>query len=147
MNARERLFLHDVQAEPDPRNLRIGAVGVKGLRYPVAVMAGSGVARTIATFTRTLSLPSAHKGTHMSRFVELLEALDEPLDSERFTRLVAEMLKRLDALSGSIEMRLVVVPATSLCPCSKGIPRYGAHNQRSAESIHNHSAFAGIDGR
>ena len=169
MNAPERLFLHDVQAERDPRNLRIGAVGVKGLRYPVALKAGSGVIQTIATFTMTVALPPTQKGTHMSRFVELLEAQTQPLDSARFTRLVADMLDRLQAASGTIEMRFpyfmrkaapvsgvqslldyevtwratvseagrfsfwteVVVPATSLCPCSKEISEYGAHNQRS----------------
>jgi GTP cyclohydrolase I len=173
MNAPERIFLHDVQAERDPRNLRIGAVGVKGLRYPMAVKAGSGVVQTIATFTMTVALPPTQKGTHMSRFVELLEAQTQPLDSARFTRLVADMLDRLQAASGTIEMRFpyfvrkaapvsgvqslldyevtwrgtvseagrfsfwteVVVPATSLCPCSKEISEYGAHNQRSALTI------------
>ena len=172
MNAPERLFLHDVQAERDPRNLRIGAVGVKGLRYPVALKAGSGVIQTIATFTMTVALPPTQKGTHMSRFVELLEAQTQPLDSARFTRLVADMLDHLQAASGAIEMRFpyfmrkaapvsgvqslldyegrwvaetrdgatsvwaeVAVPVKSLCPCSKEISDYGAHNQRSLVTL------------
>src|SRR5690606_25698553 len=114
-------------------------------------------------------LSAATKGTHMSRFVELLEAQAEPVDQPVFEALVHNMLERLGALSGEIEMRFpyfvtksapvsrvrsqldydvcwrgslsaesqysfrmqVSVPATSLCPCSKEISAYGAHNQRS----------------
>jgi GTP cyclohydrolase I len=173
MNAPEKIFLQDVQSRPDSRNLRIDAVGVKGLRYPVTIEAGDGAVPTAATWCLTVALEASDKGTHMSRFVELLEAQCEPLTAQRFARLVAEMLERLQAPGGTIEMRFpyfvrkaapisgvpsqldyevcwrgsiseggdytfwisVAVPATSLCPCSKEISEYGAHNQRSCIQI------------
>jgi GTP cyclohydrolase FolE2 len=169
MNAPQRIALDDVQSRPDSRNLRIDAVGVKGIRYPVTLQAGERLMPTIASFSMTVALEATDKGTHMSRFVELLEAQREALTTERFAHLVAGMLKRLQSPSGSIEMRFpyfvrkaapvsgvqsqldyevmwkgsvsdegaysflmsVMVPATSLCPCSKEISEYGAHNQRS----------------
>ncbi|MGH9817462.1 MAG: GTP cyclohydrolase FolE2 [Candidatus Acidiferrales bacterium] len=173
MNAPERIALHDVQSRPDSRKLRIDAVGVKGLRYPVAIQAGARVVPTIAAFSMTVGLAAVDKGTHMSRFVELLEAQTEALSMPRFKGIVFDMLDRLDAPSGAIEMRFpyfvkksapvsgaqslldyevcwqgtvsddgeysfwmhVMVPATSLCPCSKEISAYGAHNQRSCITI------------
>jgi GTP cyclohydrolase FolE2 len=121
----------------------------------------------------SVGLAAATKGTHMSRFVELLDSQTQPLDQRRFKRLLPEMLARLDARFGEIEMRFpyfvtktapvsriqsrldydvcwracvsaegrysfwmqVSVPATSLCPCSKEISAYGAHNQRSSIRI------------
>lgn len=173
MNAPERIALHDVQSRPDSRNLRIDAVGVKGIRYPVTLQAGATGVPTIATFSMTVALSAVKKGTHMSRFVELLEAQTEALSMPRFKQLVVDMLHRLEAPSGTIEMRFpyflkkaapvsgvqsrldyevcwqgsvaeggtysfwmhVMVPATSLCPCSKEISEYGAHNQRSRITI------------
>ena len=169
----EQIALGDVQSRPDSRNLRIDAVGVKDLRYPVTIQAGGHEVATIATFAMTVGLAATEKGTHMSRFVELLEARTEPFSMQRFKTLVLEMLQRLDAPGGVIEMRFpyfvrkaapvsgaqslldyevcwrgtvfedgqhsfwmqVAVPATSLCPCSKEISEYGAHNQRSRISI------------
>jgi GTP cyclohydrolase FolE2 len=173
MNAPEKVFLQDVQSRPDSRNLRIEAVGIKGIRYPMTIQTGAGPVPTVATLAMTVTLEASDKGTHMSRFVELLEAQREPLTLERFARLVADMLKRLQAPSGMIEMRFpyfirktapvsavqsqldyevcwragisdrgsystwvsVIVPATSLCPCSKEISEYGAHNQRSRITV------------
>jgi GTP cyclohydrolase FolE2 len=173
MNAPERIALLDVQSRPDGRNLHIDAVGVKGVRYPVAIHAGEGLVPTIATFSMTVSLAATEKGTHMSRFVELLEAQAGALDRKRFEAMVVDMLDRLQAPSGAIEMRFpyfvkkaapvsgahsqldyevcwhgsvseageysfwmhVTVPATSLCPCSKEISEYGAHNQRTYVTI------------
>jgi GTP cyclohydrolase FolE2 len=173
MNAPERIFLHDVQSRPDDRNLRIDAVGVKGLRCPVTIESGANWVSTIATFSMTVSLAAAEKGTHMSRFVELLEAQRQPISMRRFEAIVADMLDRLKATGGTIEMRFpyfvnkvapvsgavsqldyevcwrgnvsdqgeysfwlhVTVPVTSLCPCSKEISEYGAHNQRSHVAI------------
>ena len=173
MNAPERIFLEDVQSRPDSRNLRIDAVGIRGLRYPVTIQGPDGPVTTVATWSLTVALEASEKGTHMSRFVELLEAQREPLTARRFARLVAGMLERLQAPSGTIEMRFpyfvrkaapvsgvtsqldydvcwrgsvsergthafwisVAVPATSLCPCSKEISEYGAHNQRSCITI------------
>ena len=169
MNAPERITLHDVQSRPDSRNIPIDAVGVKGMRYPVTIQAGDRLMPTIATLAMTVGLAAIEKGTHMSRFVELLEAQTEALNMLRFKEIVVDMLDRLEAPSGAIEMRFpyfvkktapvsgvqsqldyevcwrgsvsdegrfsfwmhVTVPATSLCPCSKEISAYGAHNQRS----------------
>lgn len=173
MNVPQKFQLYDVQSQPDSRNVRIEAVGIKGLRYPVTIRAGERLVPTVATLSMTVGLEAVAKGTHMSRFVELLEAQDQPLDPQRLERLVFDMLARLEARSGSIEMHFpyfvrktapvsgvqsqldyevcwkagvsdegeysfwtdVRVPATSLCPCSKEISEYGAHNQRSCIRI------------
>lgn len=173
MNSPDLLLLADVQAQGDARNLHIDGVGVKGVRYPVTIRsAGSNVA-TVATLSLSVGLSASVKGTHMSRFIELLEAQTEALDQQGLKSMLASMLVRLDAQSGAIEMRFpyffrkaapvssvqslldidvcwrasvsasgksefrmqVIVPATSLCPCSKEISEYGAHNQRSHISL------------
>ena len=173
MNAPERVALADVQSEIDARAIPIDAVGVSGLRYPIALLAPGGAVASVATFMMTVGLSALAKGTHMSRFVELLEARREPFTPARFRAMGLEMLERLGSASGTIEMRFpyfvrkaapvtgveslldyevawrvdvargaraafrmrVVVPATSLCPCSKEISDYGAHNQRSHIAI------------
>ena len=170
MNAPEHIFLPDVQSTPDTRSLAIQNVGVKGLRYPLQIEGASGEpVATVATLTMTVGLPPEVKGTHMSRFVELLEARRGALTQDGVFRMLEEMLLRLDARSGRIELAFpyfirktapvsgvdslldydatlivdqlegeaasltlrVVAPVTSLCPCSKKISEYGAHNQRS----------------
>lgn len=173
MNAPDRFVLHDVQSRPDSRNLRIDAVGVKGMRYPVTIEVDVRVIPTIGTFSMTVVLEATDRGTHMSRFVELLEAQARALTIAGFKRMATDMLERLHAPSGAIELRFpyfvrktapvsgvesqldyevcwrasvsdrgtrafwmeVAVPATSLCPCSKEISEYGAHNQRSCITI------------
>jgi len=174
MNAPEKIsFLPDIQSQEDMRNLRIDAVGVKGVRYPISVVAGKRVVPTVATLSMTVGLAADARGTHMSRFIELLEAQGQALDPAAFKASVLDMLDRLEARGGTIEMRFpyfvkktapvsgvqslldyevywrgtvsdtgqytfwmqVMVPATSLCPCSKEISAYGAHNQRSHISI------------
>lgn len=174
MNAPERVaFLPDIQSELDGRGLSIDAVGIKDIRYPVKVRSGKRVMPTIATFSMTVGLSASTKGTHMSRFIRLLEAQTHPLDPWRFETMLFDMLQQLEASSGTIEMKFahfvrkaapvsgvqseldhevtwrvtkpeqtphtfsmgVKVPATSLCPCSKEISAYGAHNQRSLISI------------
>jgi MptA/FolE2 family GTP cyclohydrolase len=173
MNAPERIFLQDVQSRPDSRNLRIDAVGIRRLRYPVTIQAGGGPVATVAFWSLTVALEPSERGTHMSRFVELLEAQCDALTAQGFMRLVAEMLQRLGSSSGTIEMRFpyflrkaapisgvsslldyevcwrgsvseggsysfwmsLSAPVTSLCPCSKEISEYGAHNQRSSITI------------
>ena len=170
MNAPEKFFLPDVQASADHRALAIQRVGVRGLRYPMSIRdADGGVQHTVVTLEMTVALPADVKGTHMSRFVELLEAERDALDLDGLRSLFADMLVRLEATSGRIEARFpwfvkktapvsgvdslldmdarvvvdklegspirttleAVVPVTSLCPCSKKISAYGAHNQRS----------------
>jgi GTP cyclohydrolase IB len=173
MNTMTRIHLPDIQSQTDGRDIAIDAVGIKGVRYPVTVLARGALVPTIATLSMTVGLPALAKGTHMSRFVELLEAQQEPLDPARFRRMAIDMLKRLGARFGTIEMAFpyfvskvapvsgvrsrldydvqwhasvaddgactfrmrVTVPATSLCPCSKEISDYGAHNQRSHIAI------------
>ena len=170
MNAPDHFFLPDVQATPDTRRLAIQQVGVKGLRYPLQLETASGeVVSTVATLAMTVGLPPEVKGTHMSRFVELLEAPRGALNQDGLFRMLEEMLLRLDAKSGRIELAFpyfirktapvsgveslldydvkwviekpegeyaslklsVTAAVTSLCPCSKEISDYGAHNQRS----------------
>ena len=170
MNAPERIVLPDTQSLPDARQLPIQKVGVKGLRYPIALRTAAGnVQHTVAEFAMAVGLPHDVKGTHMSRFVETLEGWDAPLDVAALRRLGQAMLARLDAPHGTLDIafpyfirkaapvsgaeslldyhaRLTVVaeagggtqvtvaltaPVTSLCPCSKKISDYGAHNQRS----------------
>jgi GTP cyclohydrolase FolE2 len=173
MNAPERISLPDVQSLPDGRDIGIDAVGVSDVRYPLTLLSGGRAVATVATLAMTVTLPATSKGTHMSRFIELLEMQTDALDQAGFRALVIAMLRRLDARSGAIEMRFpyfvrktapisgvrsqldhdvrwrgsiagdgaysfrmsVAVPATSLCPCSKEISAYGAHNQRSRITI------------
>ena len=170
MNAPDHFFLPDVQSAADTRRLAIQSVGVKGLRYPLQLESDSGeVLNTVANLTMTVGLPPEVKGTHMSRFVELLESTRGALTQDGLFAMLGEMLQRLDAASGRIEMSFpyfirktapvsgveslldydatliidkpeggdpvltlrVTAAVTSLCPCSKKISDYGAHNQRS----------------
>ncbi len=168
MNAPKTFFLPDVQSSADLRNLAIQQVGVKSITHPVMVQTATGVQPSIATIDMTVRLPAEVKGTHMSRFLEVLQAHDAPLSLSSLSGLMETMLDRLEADSGMIRMEMpyfvrkaapvsgveslldyrltltaeqragrltltqqVMVPVTSLCPCSKEISRYGAHNQRS----------------
>ncbi len=98
-------LLDDVQARPDERNVPIDAVGVAGVRYPVAIASARGAVPTVATFDMTVELPAHVKGTHMSRFIEVLEASTEPLDAERFIALTHAVRERLQAPVAMVEMR------------------------------------------
>src|SRR6185369_16136259 len=103
MNAPEKIsFLPDIQSQEDMRNLRIDAVGVKGVRYPISVVAGKRVVPTVATLSMTVGLAADAKGTHMSRFIELAQA--QALDPAGFKASVLDMLDRLEARGGTIEM-------------------------------------------
>jgi GTP cyclohydrolase I len=163
----------DVQGDEDTRHLAIDKVGVKTLRHPIQVSDKSrGTQHTIATFNMYVGLPHHFKGTHMSRFVEILNSHEQEISVENFPAMLREMLDRLEAASGHIEMNFpyfinkkapvsgveslmdyditflgdinrnghhtrlkVVVPVTSLCPCSKKISDRGAHNQRSHVTV------------
>jgi GTP cyclohydrolase I len=173
MNAPEKLFLPDIQATPDERALGIDRVGVRGVRYPLVVETRSGPRSTVAVFDMYVALPPHVKGTHMSRFLEILEGRRGAFSPGAFRSLMGEMLARLEADAGYVEARFpyfvektapvsgvkslmdyevafraearpgrdceftlqVMVPVTSLCPCSKKISNYGAHNQRSHITI------------
>lgn len=165
--------IEDVQNKPDTRQLAINKVGIKDIRHPVRVKDRScGEQHTVANFNMYVDLPHNFKGTHMSRFIEILNAHEQEIGVESFQVMLSEMRERLEAESGHIEMSFpyfvnkkapvsgveslldyevsligeitseqtnmsiqVVVPVTSLCPCSKSISAYGAHNQRSHVTV------------
>ena len=105
MNAPEYLPLPDTQSLPDARELPIERVGVKGLRYPLAIRAADGVVRhTIAEVGMYVGLAHDVKGTHMSRFIEILEESREPLDLASLRAMHDRMLTRLGATTGRIEL-------------------------------------------
>ncbi|MCC7546476.1 MAG: GTP cyclohydrolase I FolE2 [Burkholderiales bacterium] len=173
MNDPRPFVIPDVQSSADTRQLAIDRVGIKAIRHPVRVKDKSGgVQHTIAMFNMYVFLPHNFKGTHMSRFVEILNSHEREISVESFEAILREMVERLNAECGRIEMSFpyfinkaapvsgvrslmdyevtfvgeildgryeftmkVVVPVTSLCPCSKGISDYGAHNQRSHVTI------------
>jgi len=173
MKSRDLYNIPDVQSAPDSRQLAIDQVGVKAIRHPVRIQERSGgVQHTIATFNMYVGLPHHFKGTHMSRFIEILEAHEREITVESFQAMLREMVERLEAEAGHIEMTFpyfiekkapvsgvkslldyeitfigeirsgkpgfamkVVVPVTSLCPCSKKISERGAHNQRSHVTV------------
>jgi GTP cyclohydrolase I len=170
--ARPVFEVEDVQARADTRRLPINRVGIKEIRHPVRVKDRSaGEQHTVANFNMYVSLPHNFKGTHMSRFVEILHG-EREISVESFQAMLAKMTDRLEADAGHIKMTFpffvmkeapvsgvkslmdyrasligerrkggtemwvrVVVPVTSLCPCSKKISAYGAHNQRSHITI------------
>src|SRR5512139_1364391 len=154
----------DVQSSADTRQIAINKVGIKAIRHPVRVADKSGgVQHTVALFNMYVHLPHNFKGTHMSRFVEILNGHEREISVESFESILRQMVERLEAESGRIEMSFpyfvnksapvsgvqslldydvtfvgeirdghyaftmkVVVPVTSLCPCSKKISEYGA---------------------
>ena len=163
----------DVQSSADTRRIPINKVGIKDIRHPVRVSdRDGGEQHTVARFNMYVNLPHDFKGTHMSRFVEILNNHEREITVQSFKQMLHEMAERLEAGSGHIEMSFpyfvnkrapvsgvmslmdydvtfigeihdgaaqmnirVVVPVTSLCPCSKGISERGAHNQRSHVTI------------
>jgi GTP cyclohydrolase I len=165
------IYLHphlaDVQAMPDDRNIPLQRVGIKNIRYPITVLdKANGVQHTVASINMYVDLPHQFKGTHMSRFVEILNKYRREINIRTFEYILSEMKERLEArdahlevdfpyfiekpapvtktkglmeygcgLHGAMTDRLdmilaVRVPVTTVCPCSKEISDYGAHNQR-----------------
>lgn len=161
--------LKDTQNELDDRNIAIDRVGVKALRFPLEVREKAGsTQRTVAMTAMAVDLPHHFKGTHMSRFVEVLSAHGSCLDVRDVTKVPVQMLEVLDASRAHVEFKFpffrskaapvtkkeglldyevkfeveankdgssdfiltVFVPVATLCPCSKAISDYGAHNQR-----------------
>jgi GTP cyclohydrolase I len=162
-------MMKDVQSQPDYRNIPIDKVGIKNLRYPITVRdRRDGFQHTIAAINMFVDLPHDNKGTHMSRFVELLHLLRPEVSLERFEAILDNMKQHLNAASAHLEMTFpyfieknapvstspglmdytcsiigssdptgkvdliseVVVPISSVCPCSMEISEFGAHNQR-----------------
>jgi len=173
MRSTRKTLLHDQQSQPDYRELRIDKVGVRGLRFPIQVRDKQRKLQdTIATIGMYVDLPKEFKGTHMSRFVEVLNAHGSVIHVENITDIVLAMRKKLNATTAHLEMEFpyflvkkapvsglegvmdytarfdaaakgkemdfvltVKVPVTTLCPCSRAISRYGAHNQRGTVTV------------
>ncbi|HEY3931125.1 MAG TPA: GTP cyclohydrolase FolE2 [Verrucomicrobiae bacterium] len=165
--------LHDKQSERDTRELRIDKVGVRGLRFPIQVMDKARIFQnTIATIGMFVDLPHHFKGTHMSRFIEVLNAHGSVIHVENINDILREMQKKLNAASAHLEIEFpyfmtkkspvsrqeslmdyiarfnasaigkemdfvltVKANVTTLCPCSKAIAKYGAHNQRGEVTV------------
>jgi GTP cyclohydrolase I len=165
--------IEDVQNIADKRHIAIDKVGIKDIQHPIKISdRTTGEQNTIANFNMYVNLPHQFKGTHMSRFVEILNQHEREITVKSFREMLGEMTERLQADSGYIEMDFpyfvnkeapiskvkslmdyhvsfigeitddktmmtvkVVVPVTSLCPCSKNISDYGAHNQRSHVTV------------
>lgn len=172
-NATTVSTIPDVQGRADTRQLAINKVGIKDIRHPIIVKDRSdGVQHTIAQFDMYVFLPHQFKGTHMSRFVQILNDHEKEITVNSFKEMLKQMVDMLEADSGNIEMRFpyfvnkkapisgveslldydvtligeinngvtstrikILVPVTSLCPCSKSISDYGAHNQRSHVTV------------
>jgi len=174
MTSHQAHAIPDVQNLNDSRKLAIDKVGIKSIRHPVRVSdKNGGVQHTIAVFNMYVGLPHNFKGTHMSRFIEIINGNEREISVESIEPMLREMVKRLEAETGQIELTFpyfinksapisgvqslmdyevtftaeireggaytftmkTVVPVTSLCPCSKKISEYGAHNQRSHVTV------------
>ena len=158
----------DVQGSSDARHVPINKVGVKDVRYPITLHCPvtGGSQHTVARFNMYVALPHHQKGTHMSRFLEVLNEHHESIRSDQVLDICRDMKQRLDAEEAHLQLSFpyfidkkapvtghpgkldievtfecasnshddfilgIKVPATSLCPCSKEISEYGAHNQR-----------------
>lgn len=159
----------DVQSNRDHRNTAIDQVGIRDIRHPAIIVDGELRQHSVATCALTVGLPHDRKGTHMSRFVQMLNEAPLTLSVSGMAGWVASMAERLEASTARAEFAFTyfrekpapvsgvpslvdaevtliglmqesdrfetriraVVPVTSLCPCSKEISAYGAHNQRS----------------
>lgn len=170
---RNKSGLHDKQNERDHRELRIDKVGVRGLRFPIQIRdKAHSLQNTIATVTLCVDLPKEFKGTHMSRFIEVLNAHGNVVHVENIPDILFAMQRRLNSATSHLTMEFpfflekkapvsgltglldyvarfeatatgqdidfvltVKTPVTTLCPCSKAISRYGAHNQRGEVTV------------
>jgi GTP cyclohydrolase I len=170
---RAKAKLHDKQSERDDRRLRIDKVGVRGLRFPIQVLDKTRVLQnTIATIGLFVDLPQEFKGTHMSRFLEVLNAHGSVMHVDTIPDILQAMQKKLHATTSHLEMEFpyflvkkapvsamesvmdytarfdaaacgpeidfvltVKANVTTLCPCSKAISAYGAHNQRGEVTV------------
>jgi len=161
--------MKDIQNERDHRQIPIDKVGIKNLRYPITVLdKEKGYQHTVATINMYVDLPHRDKGTHMSRFVEILHLFRPEVSLKRISEVLDQMKRHLNADSAHIEVTFpyfiektapvsgspglmdytcrftgasnpeepvdliseIIVPISSVCPCSKEISDAGAHNQR-----------------
>lgn len=166
--------MKDIQKLKDDRNMRIDRVGIKDIKYPITVMDKyNKFQQTTASINMYVDLPHETKGTHMSRFIEMLHLFRNQVSLHTCSKILEEMKQQLEAESAHIEIRFpyfiekkapvsgvpglmdyncafiatseangitdihveLKVPVTSLCPCSKEISEYGAHNQRGEVSL------------
>ncbi len=170
----------DVQGSVDKRRIAIDRVGVKAVRHPLSLIDRSGAAQsTVAVVGMNVGLPHDKKGTHMSRFLQVLRDEGREVSVASIEALSRRMVDTLEADSGRLELAFpffvdkaapvsgerglidydvelvaevqsgvatqtlkVVVPVTTLCPCSKEISEYGAHNQRGHITVTVESAGA-----
>jgi GTP cyclohydrolase I len=96
----------DVQNMYDPREIEIDKVGVKNVKYPIVVLdKANGFQHTVATIDMYVNLPHHYKGTHMSRFVEILHSSQRMINMKDFPDILREMKERLQAHSAHVEVR------------------------------------------
>lgn len=164
--------LTDVQKTRDRRNIPINKVGVKDISYPIVVMdKNRTLQHTVARVNMYVDLPHHFKGTHMSRFIEILNTYREKIALDKLEVILQRMKEKLGASRAHLEVEFpyfieksapvsgakslmeytcefiasladdfdfilgIRVPVTSLCPCSKELSSYGAHNQRSTITV------------
>ena len=161
--------MEDVQGSYDAREIPINRVGIKDIQHPITIIDRNDYRlASVATFSMSVNLPHDQKGTHMSRFIQMLNETETVISAKSFHKMLQVMVTRLEATAGYIELQFpffiqktapvskvkslmdyqvnivgqiedghlastleVTVPVKSLCPCSKKISDYGAHNQRS----------------
>lgn len=167
------MVMQDIQNQKDNRNIDIQKVGVKGIKYPIVVLDRmNGTQHVNATINIYVDLPHRFKGTHMSRFVEILNEFRGQINIKTFHKILQKIKDKLHAESAHMEIEFpyfvektapvsgakslmeytctfsgqnsigmtdflvsVIVPVTTVCPCSKEISNFGAHNQRSMVTV------------
>jgi GTP cyclohydrolase IB len=170
--------LKDLQSEPDHRAISINKVGIRNLQMPIAVHdRGKDTLNTVGIFDVYVDLPASVKGTHMSRFVEILHAWSKPYSVDSIESILGPIQDRLGSSAAYITLNFpffvektapvskqpsmmnyqvkfsaqlinnrtshtlqVEIPVKTLCPCSKSISKYGAHNQRGIVTVQVRSA-------
>ncbi|MDH4127534.1 MAG: GTP cyclohydrolase FolE2 [Spirochaetota bacterium] len=164
----------DVQNQIDIRNIAINKVGIKKIKYPISVLDRQNkIQHTVADINMSVSLPKQFKGTHMSRFIEVINKYKREIKIENIDEILNYIKVKLNAQEAHLEMSFpyfieksapvsgekglmdyicrihakvngknetdlilgVSIPITTLCPCSKEISKFGAHNQRSEVTI------------
>ena len=169
----ESAELLDRQSEPDDRAISIDKVGIRRLETPIRLRDRDGcVQETVAQFNMFVDLAHDVRGTHMSRFIEVLNEHDKTFSVENVGKILRTMQARLGSRAAYLEMSFpfflwksapitkqpsqlnyqvriladrvrerseialeVRVPVKTLCPCSKSISKYGAHNQRGVVAV------------
>lgn len=162
----------DTQNQKDDRSLLINKVGIKSFKFPLSIEINNKAQPTIATLDLYTELAADKRGTHMSRFIEVIEAFNESINYANLKKLNKKIVQHCEAKSSTIMMKCtifigkaapiskklgkldyelliesnldgdnfnytvsIIIPVKSLCPCSKAISKYGAHNQRSHVNV------------